>query len=101
MKFHARGAGRWGHQHGGKVNGIPSCATPANAQEKEKVLQESIAKQNDLEQKLFNLNLMEFKQKQENERLLKVCLSIFHMFMRIHGQISKIKHNSYALILAN
>lgn len=45
-------------------------------QEKEKFLQESVSKQSELEQKLFNLNLMEFKQKQENERLLKVIFNL-------------------------
>ena len=40
--------------------------------QKEKFLQDSISKQHELEQKLFNLNMMEFKQKQENERLQKV-----------------------------
>ena len=40
--------------------------------EKEKQLQESITRQTELEQKLFKLNMLEFQQKQENERLLKV-----------------------------
>lgn len=45
-------------------------------QEKDKQLQESISKQTDMEQKLFHLNLLEYKQKQENERLLKVNLKL-------------------------
>ena len=44
--------------------------------EKERHLQESLRKQADLEEKLFKLNLLEFQQKQENERLLKVILLI-------------------------
>jgi hypothetical protein len=40
--------------------------------EKEKLLQDSVARQVEMEQKLFKLNLLEYQQKQENERLLKV-----------------------------
>ena len=39
--------------------------------EKEKLLQDSVTRQVEMEQKLFKLNLLEFQQKQENERLLK------------------------------
>ncbi|CAF1005606.1 unnamed protein product, partial [Brachionus calyciflorus] len=39
--------------------------------EKEKQLEESLGKQIEMEQKLFRLNLLEYQQKQENERLLK------------------------------
>lgn len=35
-------------------------------------MQESLVKQTELEQKLFKLNLLEYQQKQENERLMKV-----------------------------
>lgn len=44
--------------------------------EKDFKLQESSAKQVEMEQKLFKLNLMEYQQKQENERLLKVKYNI-------------------------
>ena len=40
--------------------------------EKESNLQESLKKQTEMEQKLYQINLMEYQQKQENERLLKV-----------------------------
>jgi hypothetical protein len=54
-------------------------------QTKEKYLQETVSKQSELEQKLFNLNMAEYKQKQENERLLKVfdffVLLIYFVFM--------------------
>ncbi|RNA39993.1 ras and EF-hand domain-containing -like [Brachionus plicatilis] len=39
--------------------------------DKDKQLQDSLSKQIDMEQKLFRLNLLEYKQKQENERLIK------------------------------
>lgn len=39
--------------------------------DKEKMLQDSLSRQVDMEQKLFKLNLLEYQQKQENERLLK------------------------------
>lgn len=39
--------------------------------EKEKMLQDSLSRQVDMEQKLLKLNHLEFQQKQENERLLK------------------------------
>jgi hypothetical protein len=40
--------------------------------EKERHLQESISKQAEMERNLFKLNMMEYQQKQENERLQKV-----------------------------
>ena len=40
--------------------------------EKERSLNESLTKQNELEQKLSKLNSLEFQQKLENERLLRV-----------------------------
>ena len=43
--------------------------------EKEKQLQESIGKQSEMERNLFNLNMLEYQQKQENERLQKVTLT--------------------------
>ena len=45
--------------------------------EKEKQLNESISRQTELEQKLFKLNMLEFQQKQENERLLKASYQLF------------------------
>jgi hypothetical protein len=40
--------------------------------EKEKQLQDSLGKQTEMERNLFNLNMLEYQQKQENERLQKV-----------------------------
>ena len=40
--------------------------------EKERSLNESLTKQSELEQKLSKLNSLEFQQKLENERLLRV-----------------------------
>ena len=51
--------------------------------EKEKQLQESIGKQSEMERNLFNLNMLEYQQKQENERLQKVTLTngLFYFIM--------------------
>jgi hypothetical protein len=42
--------------------------------EKEKQLQESLGKQTEMERNLFNLNMIEYQQKQENDRLQKVSI---------------------------
>lgn len=48
--------------------------------EKEKLLQDSVSRQVEMEQKLFKLNLLEYQQKQENDRLLKVQNKIKSVF---------------------
>ncbi len=46
--------------------------------EKERMLNESQTKQAELEQKLYKLNMQEYAQKQENERLQQVKLKKQH-----------------------
>ena len=43
-----------------------------DAQNRYKQLQDSLGKQTEMERNLFNLNMLEYQQKQENERLQKV-----------------------------
>ena len=51
--------------------------------EKENHLQESLRRQSEMEKKLYNINLIEYQQKQENERLLKVGISFCRDFLLI------------------
>jgi hypothetical protein len=51
--------------------------------EKEKNLQESLSRQSLMEQKLSTINQMEYQQKLENERLLKVYQINFLTFKLI------------------
>jgi len=45
--------------------------------EKEKILQESLIKQSEMEKKLYTINQIEYQQKLENERLLRVNYKLF------------------------